>query len=511
MNRLTLAFGRSGGRAFTFVWPLFFVLVDRCYGIGVLDMANLALTVVAPRTVAQTELARTIAAIALASLILMIPVIMNGFPFIFPDSADYLICTPRYYFRSPFYGIWICFFHLYQFIWGPVVAQAVVGSHLLYLLFRTIHVPRLHLNLLLSATLLAAFSSLPYFVGFIMPDIFTSYMAILLYLLGFQLTALFPMERVYVLLLACVAVASHLSHLTLATLMVALFVPVAYWAGYAWKSICQRTSILLLPAILTCAAYLTFNVFVLHTFALSPAGPTFFLANLIEYGPAREYLHAACPQAGYKICSEAATLPKTANDFLWHDDFLGRLGGFAGMAKESDRVVSDTIATRPWEIVTMSADNFLESLNTHEPAKELTPTYIPAWTPMFTVLDQKFGPRTVEEFRDSAQMKGTIPHTAIASIDRISTPLAFVVLAVLTVYVAMRGQRDLAAFAIFMCGGIFLDAWLCATLAGVYDRYQARMTWLLPMAAFAIAVTLKGRLRRLNSASPSRPVARAGA
>lgn len=219
---------------------------------------------------------------------------MNGFPLIFQDSADYLIFTPRYY-RSPFCGLWIFFFHLNRFIWGPVIAQAVIGSHLLYTLIKTMHAPRPHLRLLLFALLLTALASLPYFVGFIMPDIFTSYMTILLYLVGFRLAALSPVERAYVLLLTCVAIASHLSHLAMATVMIAIFVPLARWAGQSWKHICQRSSILLLPVLLTCSAYLAFNAFVFHTFALSPAGQTFFLANLIEHGPARQYLRTACP------------------------------------------------------------------------------------------------------------------------------------------------------------------------------------------------------------------------
>lgn len=95
-------------------------------------------------------------------------------------------------------------------------------------------------------------------------------------------------------------------------------------------------------------------------------------------------------------------------------------------------------------------------------------------------------------FRHSAEMQNTIPHATIENMDSISVPLAFVVLLALTIYAAMRGRRDLAAFAIFMCCGIFLDAALCATVSGVHDRYQARITWLLSMAAFAIIFALNG-------------------
>jgi hypothetical protein len=62
------------------------------------------------------------------------------FPFVFPDSEDYLVFTPHLH-RSPFYGLFIFFFHLNRFIWAPVLAQGVIASHLIWVLVR-IHAGR---------------------------------------------------------------------------------------------------------------------------------------------------------------------------------------------------------------------------------------------------------------------------------------------------------------------------------------------------------------------------------
>jgi len=64
--------------------------------------------------------------VLLGGFVLASPAIMNGFPFIFPDSGDYLVFTPHLY-RSPYYGLFIFFFHWKQFIWAPVFMQALVG------------------------------------------------------------------------------------------------------------------------------------------------------------------------------------------------------------------------------------------------------------------------------------------------------------------------------------------------------------------------------------------------
>ena len=124
-------------------------------------------------------------AIVLGASWLSIPAFVNGFPFVFPDSVDYLVFTPRIY-RSPFYGLLIFFFHLDRFIWGPVLAQALIASHLIWVLVRNFAgEPKLAWFAFIVLTV-GLFSSLPFFTGFIMPDFFTSVMILTFYLLGFQ-------------------------------------------------------------------------------------------------------------------------------------------------------------------------------------------------------------------------------------------------------------------------------------------------------------------------------------
>src|SRR5271169_1118814 len=71
--------------------------------------------------------------IAVAAFIMLVPVLLNGFPFIFPDSGDYLILKPLIH-RSPYYGLFIFIFHMNRWIWLPVLAQAIIVSHLLWLM-----------------------------------------------------------------------------------------------------------------------------------------------------------------------------------------------------------------------------------------------------------------------------------------------------------------------------------------------------------------------------------------
>ncbi len=47
----------------------------------------------------------------------------------------------------------------------------------------------------------------------------------------------------------------------------------------------------------------------------------------------------------------------------------------------------------------------------------------------------------------------------------------------------MANNRRLAAFALVIVGGVTLNAIVCGAFSGPWGRYQARVVWLIPMAA----------------------------
>lgn len=423
--------------------------------------------------------------------ILLIPVALNGFPFIFPDSGDYLIFTPRIY-RSPYYGLFIFFFHMNRFIWMPIVAQAVIVAHLLWLMLR-LHDAYSAIKFVALAAILMAFSSVPYFIGYIMADIFTPIMFIALYIIGFHFSELSRMLRVYIFLLACIAIAAHPSHLIMAVLFVcssAVFLP---WPRSARGEIGKRLAITAAPVALAAMAIFSYNIAVFHAASLTPAGPNFFMANLIAGGPARAYLKEACPGAGYKICNYVDRLPDTADELLWHSKMFGDTIGFKALpSDESGKIVKETIKRYPLAVAEMITRNFINGLTTHEAAIEICrESYVP-WN--IPIIEQKFGSPAVSAYMNSAEMKNAIPHEAIRMIDSIVVPASFFLLIALGAFSAWGGERRHAVLAIIMIYGVLLNTLLCTAVSGVHDRYQARVTWLLPMAACIVgAHLLSGR------------------
>ena len=194
---------------------------------------------------------------------------------------------------------------------------------------------------------------------------------------------------------------------------------------------------------MTVCAYIGYNAVIFKRPSLSPSGQSFFMANLIEYGPARSYLEEACPHAGFRICPYIEKLPATAEEFLWRQGPFTKLGRFSGMENEADKIVIGTLTHKPLAVAAMTARNFLAALATHKPGAELTPSAFPVWSSIGAVVEGKFGYFAIERLRDSAQMRGTIPYRLIEAIDSIVAPLSLAGAFILGGLALRARRRDL--------------------------------------------------------------------
>ena len=421
--------------------------------------------------------ARPAVVILLGAALLMVPPLLNGFPFVFPDSTDYLTIAPQV-FRLPFYGLFITFFHWNHFIWAPIIMQCLVVTHLLWLLVSLTSGQPTARHFLPLMLVMTGFTSLPFFTGWIMADIFTPIMFLTYYILCFHHRALSGWLRYYLFLLAGVATVAHVTNLSLGS---GLFILLMLLLVIAHASRAQlRRSLILMgaPLLLAISAVLVFNGLIFQAWSLAPAGQSFFMANLIEYGPARDYLDEACPTRHYRICAYRP-LPTLANDLMWVDNsVVWRLGGFMAMQPEATVIVHETLRTHPLQVAWMVFDNVVAALQTHAPAIEFHPNFI--INPFRDLVRKKFGEADWRALDASAESRGTIPHTAIETIDSIVTPACFLLLVgVIVATFRSRPQAFYLATAtlLFILGNVVL----CAALSGVYDRYQARVTWLMPM------------------------------
>ncbi len=185
------------------------------------------------------------AAIVAASIAFLIPALLNGFPFLYPDSGDYLVLTPQLY-RSPFYSLFLLFAHMDRFIWNTVLAQALILSWMLFLLCR-LYSSRPVATFLVLVALLVPFSSAAYFASFLMADIMTPLMFLAMYIMAFHLSELPRIDRACVFLFACLATCSHIAHITMGFGLLALIAVLLALTGNSRRMIARRVGLLSLP------------------------------------------------------------------------------------------------------------------------------------------------------------------------------------------------------------------------------------------------------------------------
>ncbi len=423
----------------------------------------------------------------------MLPAIANGFPFVFMDTVDYVILTPRMY-RSPFYGFFVFLTGWKTIIWAVVVAQALIVSHLVAMTLALFGQRRFALPAIL---VLACLSSAAIFVGFVMPDILTGVMFLALYDLIFHRDALSKRQRLYLALLATMAMACHLSHLTMAVGIIAFSAVLLtrQTPSGAWRGLGLAAATTLAVVIAT----VSYNAVVFSRVALSPAGSTFLLANLLQYGPARDELRETCGQRDYKLCRRLDDVPKSANVFLWHDGPLRQLGGFEGMSDEAGRVVADTLRHRPAQVARMVGYNFVRALGHNRPSRDIasiaTTVSPQAEVGATRLIGQVYGGGAMAAFNQSLQQRNRWPGETLDTAMAVALLVATVALLLLSWRAWRRADRSALNFVAFVSASYLGSALTCSALSGVHDRYQARVTWLVVLAAIILTIRAYSQLQ----------------
>jgi hypothetical protein len=444
--------------------------------------------------------------ILIGGLFLLWPALYNGYPLLYSDSHVF-ISQPVAGFMNwdkPYiYGPLILLFHAWQTLWLVVMAQALLVSHLLWLVIVTLTPkPQLaqatvaHSGLstpalsvakrhLLACGLLAFASTAPWFVSFLMPDIFSAITVLCIFLLGFS-TRLNRVETVWLVLLGAVAIAVHLSHLVIAA---------ACLLGVLCLGV-RRLAVAVLPLVCAIALLLGTNFYAFQNVAISPHGSVFMLARLSGDGNTKEILEKYCAQKNWYLCAWADRLPTDSDEFLWNGKgpVWSHPGGPIGLAPEASEIVSYVIRTRPGPVLLSGLSNMAQQLWMIQLGDTLHPDHLDVT--VAKSVRQYFAAAELERLNASRQMRHTLAADAVW-ISRL-TVVVFYCAAAFGLYVlfvawrksgVQRAQthaplerehtRLVVSFILILWLGVVSNAFATGALSKPHHRYQARIAWLL--------------------------------
>ena len=423
-------------------------------------------------------------AVLAGALLLIWPAFFNGYPLLFSDSGGFLHQTlgPLMLWDKPYvYGPFLHVFHWRISLWGPVVAQGLILSHLLWLTQRVMRgdaAPLWHIGLCAFAALATA---APFSAALLMPDIFAPIVVLGLFLLGFGHAVLTRFERAYLVALVTLGIAAHLAHLPLALGLCVIALLLRLWRYPA------RLSAMVLPVVLAVAALFVTNAIGHGRFALSPYGASFMLARLQEDGPATAVLKARCPDAGWYLCAFTDRLPMPANDFLWapdspmNRDAAGEKRFLGGMmlAPEAGQIIAETLRANPLGVLHAMASNMMAQLMSFGIGDTLDEAHFAiAIRPRIA---QGFSARELAALDQGRQAQGLLKD-ALTPLNPFHLLVVLLALPMLG-WAAWRGQGLALALTLFLLAAVLGNALICGALSGPHPRYGARVMWLLPVAA----------------------------
>lgn len=416
--------------------------------------------------------------------------------------------------RSLYYGAVLAFLELAGSLWAAILLQGVAVTVAIYMLNQFLF-DRPAAATLFAVSALAFLSSAPFFVSYLMPDIFAGIVVLAAGVLivggaalGRGAAALWALFLLYGLL-------CHSGNTAIVLLMLTGCVPILSLARFA---ISARNLFFLTGAIAAAMAGETFvTVLAEQVGQVTMQRPPFLTARLIDDGPGYAYLVESCPEADFAICRFVGVLPQDSGSILWSTDAATGVYGIADSATKQElsgeqfRFVLSVLAYDPLGQIAASLARTFEQF-TRFGLGEFAYT-----EGLRGFLEREVPPDELLRLRNTAMFTGSFPLAAFSRITQAGTILsAIITLAALLFLRAKRGGVGLDRqpststlkwlFAV-VAFGIFCNAAVTGALSEPFDRYQARIVWLVSLFAvlflWRYLADIRGRGHDLLSVPPA--------
>ncbi len=434
---------------------------------------------------------RSVPVILIASLLLLLPALYNGFPMVTSDSGAYIangfeLTVPLD--RPLGYSIFIRLFSLGVTLWGTVICQALILSFLLQRISRyllgPVYQPQLFIGIVLVLTIV---TSVAWFCGQLMPDIFTAilFLAVITWFFA-------PFGRLWQQILLLLFIYGVLLQHNSNALILLCFSLVLL--GYR---IVRRTGNLRQPALLiglSITSLLTFsamNAIAGKGFRPSAGTHVFLMCRLVESGIMDKFLAENCNNNDYKICAFKDQLPNRQWDFMWDQNgALYKTGGWEANEAEYSRIERNILTTPKYLALFLfkSAQATLRQLPQVYIGDGLTQMG-PGSSPYNNIAH--YHQHELKEYSAAQQQTSGLPFNLFNGIIIVFSFL----LGAGVLFTWKNGMHPLWA-TLFRMVLLYLlcNAAITATFSTVLGRFQARIFWLLPFFCLLyLAKLISGR------------------
>ena len=385
--------------------------------------------------------------------------------------------------------------------WLVLLAQSIITIFILDCVFRYVlqkSMPsRLESTVFLGLVVfLAAGTSLPWYVGQLMPDVFTGLTFLSTFLLLYD-SKLIIERAILVSFVLSISVACHPTHLVDVTLLLLAVLVLRAFHGsrqfWPTRSAKGIIGLVLVPIMASTAVLALLNWREGMGLTLLPGRHVFVLGRLIESGLVRDYLKERCSIERLTPCKYLNELPRTAEEFMFGSHpLLKDMGGWLDSKKEANRISFETVKHSPIRFLAICTKQMLLQFVSFKPGDGSIPRRSDNQDYVFQTFQQLF-PGDMTRYQLTKQWSGSLQKLA-----RRVTPLQIAVfwcsLSASLVLMVVRGLRARVANQLFVLAVVFLfsNALVTGAMSGVHDRFQSRVSWLMGFccAAYVVPVLL---------------------
>lgn len=446
----------------------------------------------------------------LGACLLCAPAFYNGYPLLFPDLLDYVVdgmnlVRKRWPVgtRPPYYGVAIWPLHLETSLWPVVIAQGLVVCHLLSTVLRAVGVPLRGPAFLALIAGLAVFTSLPWYVSHVMPDLFGGVLILSLFLLAFCTERLSILEKVYFSLLSVLCFVFHLSFLPVS--LGVLAVAIGFRLLRRRDAGAPRPVFALVPILLALgvSAYVSHRLW--GNLSVAPYAPPYLLAHVLVDAPGKTYLQRTCERENYALCQRLDSIPNDVEEFMFGQHSPSReFGEQQRIRNEASAIVIGTAKMFPLETLGVALKAGAAQIVTfHTEVVQLEDLpYANGDSLGDMFVDQL--PFIGRGYQNTRQYMGLLSPVGLSWMNALHR-MVVALSALFSLYAVVRciKTRDWGFVQLLavVCAGVLINGLTTGAAVGVFGRFGARVIWLVPFAAVAVGLFMARAPRRTPSSA----------
>jgi len=434
----------------------------------------------------------------LTSLIILWPVKYNGYPLFYSDSALYILVSNLFghlrhseslpYLSGLGYAWFIRIVTWRSTMYLVVFAQALILNILIYFITKSFSANAkiwiFHLPIII---ILSLFSSMGWTVSQLMPDIFTSFLILSVFLFYDQEQKSFGMYM-FLSIIIISAILSHLTNIIISASIVGLVLLSVLFTRPGKAGIMyfiKKSMIIASLVFISLLILVGLNKRYYNFAGLSPTSQIFLMARLMDTGFMPEFLEEKCATKEYQMCMYKDSLPNSYEGFLWDPNSpFSKTGGWdIQKHKEYGEIITDVFTTPKYlgKLLYNSSVHSVKQLKTFEIGDGFTTIYA-AESGQYQLALSHFNKRELkEDYLNSKQTLGTLNFDIPNQLNYI---IVFASLLIITLtFILCRFDRKITLLTLILIGGVILNAIGTSGFSSVFHRFQSRVIWLIPFLA----------------------------